>query len=252
MRERTMRREPVFGDEPDHEASPLYRHEDHRASERSHTRRLMAAPGRLLAFVVLSGLVSAFIANALYFQKGPRPALWFDTSALWRSTLSLNPLNLFIRPALEHAPSTDPAPQPPRRSDKGEAVPVPSPVAVSAPTSPAQANPAPPAKAPVNLVASADPKQVFAPPLAIPAPDTTDPVGALVAQTMPKPDKTILAVQRALNKLGYGPMAPDGLKSAGLHDALIRFQKDKHLPATGDIDMVTKPQLAKASGLALE
>ena len=105
---------------------------------------------------------------------------------------------------------------------------------------------------PVSLVASADPKQVFAPPQPIPDNSVADPVGALVAQSMPKPDKSVLAAQRALNKIGYGPVSPDGLKSAALHDAVLHFQKDKHLPTTGEVDGVTKPQLAKASGIVLE
>jgi len=33
---------------------------------------------------------------------------------------------------------------------------------------------------------------------------------------------------------------------------VLRFQKEKHLPATGEVDAITKPQLAKLSGLVLE
>jgi hypothetical protein len=52
--------------------------------------------------------------------------------------------------------------------------------------------------------------------------------------------------------MGDGPVSPDGLKSAELRDSIIKFQKDKHLPPTGEIDGVTRPLLAKASGLSLE
>jgi len=247
MRERTLRREPVFDDEP----HPTYAapNDDHcyQPEPNSRTARILAAPGRLLISLVLMAVVTAFVANALYFQKSGRPALFFDLSSVWRGPISLNPLNLFVRPTLEGTPAGETAPQPPRRPEKVEAVPVPAaaPMATSAIAQPKQ-------MAPASLVASADPKQVFAPPQPIPDQTVADPVGALVAQTMPKPDKSILAAQRALNKIGYGPVSPDGLKSSALHDAVLRFQKDKHLPATGEIDTVTKPQLAKLSGLVLE
>jgi len=247
MRERTLRREPVFDDEP----HPTYAapNDEHGYQPKSHSRtaRIFAAPGRLLISLVLMAVVTAFVANALYFQKSGRPALFFDLSSVWRGPISLNPLNLFVRPTLEGTPAGETAPQPPRRPDKVEAVPVPAPAPMAPPVI-AQ----PKQTAPASLVASADPKQVFAPPQPIPDQSVADPVGALVAQTMPKPDKSILAAQRALNKIGYGPVSPDGLKSSALHDAVLRFQKDKHLPATGEIDTVTKPQLAKLSGLALE
>jgi Putative peptidoglycan binding domain len=249
MAERMMRREPVFSDDPDPHGAAFYETGPVERQTRSRTRRILAAPGRLIAFVFVAALVTAFLANALYLQKGPRPALWFDASSLWRGTLSLNPLNLFVRPALDHAtPSADPAPQPPRRSSNGEATPLPSPMPVTTTQKPQT----PVNQAPSTLVASADPKQVFAPPLAIPSNDNVDPVGALVQQTLPKPDKTVLAAQRALNKLGYGPVSPDGLKSGTMREALLRFQKDKHVPSTGEIDAVTKPLLAKASGIAVD
>ena len=247
MRERTLRREPVFEDEP----HPAYTQpsDDHgyQRETKSRAGRLMAAPGRLLMSLVLMALVVAFVANALYFQKSGRPALFFDLSTIWRGSASLNPLNLFVRPTRDGIPVNETAPQPPRRPDKVEAVPV----TVPAPsTTPVVA--APKQSVPVSLVASADPKQVFAPPQPIPDNSVADPVGALVAQSMPKPDKSVLAAQRALNKIGYGPVSPDGLKSAALHDAVLHFQKDKHLPTTGEVDGVTKPQLAKASGIVLE
>ena len=247
MRERTLRREPVFEDEPHPAYAPPADDIGYRPEPKSRAGRILAAPGRLLAGLVLMSVVAAFVANALYFQKSGRPALFFDLSTVWRGSASLNPLNLFVRPTIDGAPAGEPTPQPPRRPDKVEAVPVPA----RAPSViPVTATPKP--TAPVNLVASADPKQVFVPPQPIPDNSVADPVGALVAQSMPKPDKVVLAAQRALNKIGYGPVSPDGLKSSALRDAVLKFQKDKHLPATGEVDGVTKPQLAKASGIVLE
>ena len=247
MRERTLRREPVFDDEPHPTYAPPNDGRGYQAEQRSRAGRILAAPGRLLISLVLMAVVTAFVANALYFQKSRRQALFFDLSSLWRGPISLNPLNLFVRPTLEGMPTGETAPQPPRRPEKVEAVPVPAPAPMTTP-----AMVAPKQMVPASLVASADPKQVFAPPQPIPDQSVKDPVGALVGQTMPEPDKSILSAQRALNKMGYGPVSPDGLKSSALHDAILRFQKDKHLPATGEVDAITKPQLAKLSGLVLE
>jgi hypothetical protein len=247
MRKPKTRREPILDDEGPMAYDGPADHLGFDPEPKPRSTRLLAAPGRILTGLVLLSVMMTFVANALYFQRAGRPALFFDLSTLWRGSISLNPLNLFIRPVLDNAPSGDSAPQPPRRFDKVEAVPVPMPVPSVPPIS------APPKQtAPVSLVASADPKQVFAPPQPIPDHGVTDPVGALLAQSMPKPDKGVLAAQRALNKIGYGPVSPDGLKSSALREAVLHFQKDKHLPATGEVDGVTKPQLAKASGIGLD
>jgi hypothetical protein len=247
MRERTLRREPVFDDEPHPTYAPPNDDHGYQPKPHSRTARILAAPGRLLISLVLMAVVTAFVANALYFQKSGRPALFFDLSSVWRGPISLNPLNLFVRPTLEGTPASESAPQPPRRPEKVEAVPVPAAAPMATPVIAA-----PKQMASASLVASADPKQVFAPPQPIPDQTVKDPVGALVSQAMPKPDKSVLAAQRALNKMGYGPVSPDGLKSPALHEAVLRFQKDKHLPTTGEMDAITKPQLAKLSGLVLE
>lgn len=245
MHNHQRRREPVVEDEP-HMAydGPKDHSTDIREPEHR-TNRLLAAPGRLLVGLVMLSAMTAFVTNALYLQKGVRPAALIDFSTMWRGAGSLNPFSLMFRSNSEAPPVLENAPQPPRRPDKVEVVPVPFP-------SSAPLLAAPKVMVPVSVVASADPKQVFAPPQAIPDAAPADPVGALVSQANPKPAKLILGAQRALNKVGYGPVSPDGLKSAAFRDAVVHFQKDHHLPATGEVDPTTKPLLAKASGLALD
>jgi len=243
MRDHPRRREPVFEDEP----HPAYRgpndHSSDRPEQIAPSHRFLAAPGRLLMGFVMMGALVAFITNALYLQKTVRPSSLIDLSSMWHGMGTLNPFSVLFRANSESQPAPEATPQPPRRPDKVEAVPVPLPAPLLA---------APKVLVPVSVVASADPKQVFAPPQSIPDLRSTDPVGSLVAQSMPHPEKTILGVQRALNKMGYGPVSPDGLKSSALRDAVLHFQKDRHLPPTGEIDPTTKPLLAKASGLALD
>jgi hypothetical protein len=242
---RSKRREPAFDDE----AFVAYEGpSDHASDKRPRApkvKRLMAAPGRLMVGLMLLAVTFAFVTNALYLQKTVRTTSIVDLPSIWRGMGALNPFTFFARPMGETAP--DGAPQPPRRPDKVDATPVPVPVPVSATTGSATKP-----IVQVSMVASADSKQVFAPPLPVPERAITDPVGALVSHAAPKPEKIVLGVQRALNKMGYGPVSPDGLKSAALRDSIIKFQKDKHLPPTGEIDGVTRPLLAKASGLSLE
>ena len=245
MRNHPRRREPVFEDE----THPAYIGPNDHSADRHEpnvpSRRFLAAPGRLLMGFVLLGATVAFITNALYLQKAARPSSLIDLTSMWRGLGTLNPFTALVRANGESQPALESAPQPPRRPDKVEAAPVPVPA-----HAPILA--APKVSVPVSVVASADPKQVFAPPQPIPDLRSNDPVGSLVAQSMPHPEKGILGVQRALNKMGYGPVSPDGLKSSALRDAVLRFQKDRHLPATGEIDPTTKPLLAKASGLTLD
>ncbi len=247
MRNHPRRREPLFEDEP----HPAYAGPSDQRSDPSEamasSRPLLAAPGRLLLGFVMAGTLVAFITNALYLQKSTRSASLIDFASVWHGAGSLNPFGLLFRAGGDSAPVIEGAPQPPRRPDKVEAVPVPVPAPVVAPVL-AQ----PKVSASAAMVASADPKQAFAPPQPIPDAGVVDPVGALVSSSMPRPEKGILGVQRALNKIGYGPVSPDGLKSSALRDAVLHFQKDRHLPPTGEVDPTTKPVLAKVSGFALD
>ncbi len=65
-------------------------------------------------------------------------------------------------------------------------------------------------------------------------------------------DASIASAERALLVLGYFSGAIDGLKSPVFHDALMRFQKERKLTMSGELDALTKAQLAKASGLPVD
>lgn len=62
----------------------------------------------------------------------------------------------------------------------------------------------------------------------------------------------ILAVQRTLAKLGYGPIKADGMPGAETRQAVQRFQHDRHLPADGQITDRLVRELATVSGTAVE
>ena len=58
--------------------------------------------------------------------------------------------------------------------------------------------------------------------------------------------------QRALEKLGYGPLRADGIMGSATRQAIERFEKDHRLPVTGELGARTSRELANTSGIAIE
>ena len=64
-----------------------------------------------------------------------------------------------------------------------------------------------------------------------------------------EPSRAIVNAQRALNKINYGPMKPDGLLGPGTRQAIERFERDHKLPVTGELAPRTVRELATVSGI---
>lgn len=64
--------------------------------------------------------------------------------------------------------------------------------------------------------------------------------------------RRVQAVQRALNKAGYGPLLEDGQFGPSTRQAIERFEKDRRLPVSGEAKGRTIKTLAAASGIAIE
>jgi peptidoglycan hydrolase-like protein with peptidoglycan-binding domain len=64
--------------------------------------------------------------------------------------------------------------------------------------------------------------------------------------------ETVVAVQRALTKLGFGPLKDDGHFGTGTRAALEKFEKERRLPPRGDNPSRTLRELAQASGVAID
>ena len=61
----------------------------------------------------------------------------------------------------------------------------------------------------------------------------------------------ILSVQKALAKLGYGPLKVDGRPGGETRAAIVRFQRDRNLTADGEITDKLVRELGAVSGMAL-
>lgn len=84
----------------------------------------------------------------------------------------------------------------------------------------------------------------------------TDPIGALIRASEPAGRATdatrIASAQRALNKLGYGPLKADGVMGTTTRQATEKFERAQSLPVTGTLGQRTARQLAAISGLPVE
>ena len=94
------------------------------------------------------------------------------------------------------------------------------------------------ARARVDSVPAAAPK----------APARPDPIAELIAG----PSQRVIAVQRALNDFGYGPVKATGIHGAETVSAIQKFERDHKLPVTGQISSRLLRELAALTGRPLE
>lgn len=181
-------------------------------------RTVARRPGAVLGFVAVVGGTGVFGWNVLMTQTMRHPA----------------PLFAPAKPVVPTPPDA------PRRQDGTPAPPLP----VPRPD---------PAAAPVRAGTEASSR----------APASQDPIGAMIrssdpqaprpaAEARPGASPRLAAAQKALVKLGYGPIGIDGVMGSTTRQALERFERDRSLPVTGALGPRTAKQLAAASGLSLE
>ena len=190
--------------------------------------RLWAYRTPLVGGLALIGLLAAIAVNAMFLQRGRHPA------PLLGSTIRIEAAKPVARP-------------PEKPSSIAQIIAAPEPAAprgmqqvaqpVSPQAAPAQAVPAPPA------------------PVEAPVKKKNDDIGALLSDAAAAapalPRKTILAAQRALQKLGAG-VKPDGNYGVGTRKAVEAFQRSNHLPATGELTPKLRQLLAIQAGMAVD
>jgi hypothetical protein len=162
-----------------------------------------ARPGRALGLSLIGAMVAAVWANALFMQSSRHP------TPLVARTAAPAPA--------ARIPAQSPAQVPAARAE-APAVPMPA-VAALPPARPADLSPA------------------AVPQAAAPPARRADPIASLIARTGEAgADDQILAVQKALNQAGFGPIAEDGRPGAETRRAIERFQVARGLPKTGEIN----------------
>ncbi|MFG1298318.1 peptidoglycan-binding domain-containing protein [Xanthobacter sp. V3C-3] len=206
---------------------------------------------RLRRLDILAGLVAVvacggFLANVLLLQAPPagaplpeaRPAgaiQAFDRGKGNRTTVPLPPAHAAAAPAAQAGGATNGALGylSIRTTVTGTAAPL---VPVTATPNRATADAAsepPPRRPPASVGATADVTGAVRPPADVTA------------------SPRILAVQKALAKLGYGPLKVDGRPGGETRTAIQRFQRDRNLSPDGEMSDRLVRELASVSGTAI-
>jgi hypothetical protein len=190
------------------------------SSEPSAGGRVVAAalqrPGLVVGGLVMSAAAAAIVVNALSFQSARHPAPFFGKAE---------------RGAAGRGSETVPAfpPVPPTR-----------PPSVDAPASPSQAVPRSAARDPIaDLIRGSETTGSAPPP-------------TRSADAKAEPQRQVASAQRALIKLGYGPLKTDGIFGQETRQAIARFERDRRLAPTGELGPRTARELSAQSGIRVE
>ena len=184
-------------------------------------------PGGVFGTVLGAGAAIYVCVNAMGLQAGPHPAPILPT---------VEPKPVAARSA------------PPVREVRAAEAPKPAPV---------REVPAPPRDAIADMLRSGETTASVTPKATPKAERKPEPRTEAKAEAgkpeSPKPDPTVIRVQRALAKLGYGPLKDDGLMGPGTKAAIEKFERDRKLPVKGEaagptLRALTREMTAKASG----
>jgi len=209
-------------------------------------RVLLYSPKDMVAGLLAFAATSAIITNALFLQAGPHPAPMFGSVIIMPqappSAAALLPRprpngaeGLLSESRLAETKIADPRLAEPRLAE-------PKPVEPAEPKV-AEAKEPKPADPLANLVRSTGalpaPSNVLRPPAPIPPGPT---VGS----------RRVAAVQRALTEYGYGQLKPTGTIGPDTQAAILKFERERRLPMTGQISDRLVHELAALIGHPVE
>lgn len=193
-------------------------------------RILLHSPKDTVAGVLAFAAIAAIVANALFLQAGPHPSPMFGS--------------IVTIPVPAQAPASPlPRPRPPEAT-RSEAAPlepkVPEPRAVEMKAVEMKAM-----EPKAADLKSADPltnlvKATSTAPLAtssIPRPPAAIPVSSRSDSMLsPGGSRRVAAVQRALTDYGYGQLKPTGTIGPDTQAAIVKFERERKIPATGQMN----------------
>lgn len=131
--------------------------------------------------------------------------------------------------------------------------------AVTPAAPPAASSPTPAAPLPLDAVPApvppAKPAAPRAAPAAAPAAPMAEKAAASPADLLPPGDvpvsPRVMDIQKALARLGYGPIRIDGIFGAATEEAIQRFERDRRLPVTGQMSDRVIRELTAVSGFTI-
>lgn len=199
-------------------------------------RMLLHSPKDMIAGLLATAAIGAIVTNALFLQAGRHPSPMFGATASASSPTPANPLPK-PRPTEAAVRATELLPADtkvadPRTEPKSDAITNLVTKTTVPATSPAAAT-----------VAAAPPAAVVRPPASVPVP-------AAAAQTAA--GRKIAAVQRTLTEYGYGQLKPTGLIGADTQAAILKFERDRKLPVTGQMSDRLVRELSAMTGRPID
>jgi peptidoglycan hydrolase-like protein with peptidoglycan-binding domain len=87
---------------------------------------------------------------------------------------------------------------------------------------------------------------------AVAKPDAKSETTGSIARTEPRPSTRVLAVQRVLARLGYGPVKLSGLPDAATRSSIEQFERDRGLTRTGVVSDRLVAELSVVTGTPVE
>ena len=201
-------------------------------------RVLLHSPKDMVAGALAFAAVSAIVANALWLQAGRHPAPLFGTVVNLPAVTS-TPANLLPRPRPVEAAAVVPESKPAElKASDLRAV---DPRAADPKTSDPKTSDPKTSDPKTSDSKTSDSK-------------TSDPMGNLVKATstapitnsIPRPpasipgdagsgSRRVAAVQRALTEYGYGQLKPTGTVGSDTQAAILKFERTRKLPVTGQM-----------------
>jgi Putative peptidoglycan binding domain len=210
-------------------------------------RALLHSPKDMVAGALAVAAIGAIVTNALFLQSGPHPSPMFGSVVTLPAPGSPSTVNPLPRPRPAEAIRSEAIPVEPKAveskaiepratdakasdlkaSDLRATDPLTNLVKATstAPTA-ASVAPAPTSVAPATTsVAPVSTSAIPRPPASIPAAANPGPGGA----------RRVAAVQRALTEYGYGQLKPTGTIGPDTQAAIAKFERDRKIPATGQM-----------------
>jgi hypothetical protein len=219
-------------------------------------RILLHSPKDTFAAALAFAAIVAIIVNALFLQTGHHPAPMFGSVIVMPQAAVLAPSPLpRPRPVEADTTASEPKPVVERPAVERPAVDI-KPVLETKPV--LESKPVP------------EPKPVAEPKPA--EPRAADPLGNLVKATavmppvstssIPRPpapipfansaSRRVAAVQRALTEYGYGQLKPTGTVGTETQAAIVKFERERKLPATGQVSDRLVRELAAMVGHSID
>jgi peptidoglycan hydrolase-like protein with peptidoglycan-binding domain len=215
-------------------------------------RALLHSPKDMVAGALAVAAIGAIVTNALFLQSGPHPSPMFGSVVTLPAPGSPSTANPLPRQRPAEAIKSEAAPVEPKAIEPKASEPKASDLKASdlrvtdpltnlvkaTSTAPATASAAPATTGVAPVSTSAIPR----PPVSIPAGANPGPGGA----------RRVAAVQRALTEYGYGQLKPTGTIGPDTQAAIAKFERDRKIPATGQMTDRMVRELSAMIGHAID